>query len=60
MAQKLFNFAKKNKILLFASVFDEKTVDFLEKFNPPAYKVASFESNHYPLIKELLKQKNQF
>ena len=28
--KKLFNFAKKNKILLFASVFDEKTVDFRE------------------------------
>ena len=50
--KKLFDFAKKNKILLFPSVFDEFTVDFLEKFNPPAYKVASFESNHYPLIKK--------
>ena len=49
--KKIFSEAKKNKIILFASVFDEASVDFLEKFNPPAYKVASFESNHYPLIK---------
>lgn len=55
--KKLFDFAKKNKILLFASVFDERTVDFLEKFNPPAYKIASFESNHYPLIKKIIKTK---
>jgi sialic acid synthase SpsE len=45
---------KKNKIILFASVFDESSVDFLEQFNPPAYKVASFESNHYPLIKKII------
>ena len=55
--KELFKVAKKNKILLFASVFDETSVDFLEKFNPPAYKVASFESNHYPLIKKIIKTK---
>ena len=53
--QEIFNVAKKNKIILFASVFDEASVDFLEQFNPPAYKVASFESNHYPLIKKIIK-----
>jgi len=53
--KELFKVAKKNKIILFASVFDEASVDFLEKFNPPAYKVASFESNHYPLIKKIIK-----
>ena len=53
--KEIFNVAKENKIILFASVFDEASVDFLEKFNPPAYKVASFESNHYPLIKRIIK-----
>ena len=48
---------KKKNIIVFASVFDEPSVDFLEKFNPPAYKVASFESNHYPLIKRIIKTK---
>ena len=55
--KEIFREAKKNKITLFASVFDEISVDFLEKFNPPAYKIASFESNHYPLIKKIIKTK---
>ena len=55
--KKIFETAKKKKIIVFASVFDEPSVDFLEKFNPPAYKVASFESNHYPLIKKIIKTK---
>jgi len=55
--KKIFDIAKKKNIIVFASVFDEASVDFLEKFNPPAYKVASFESNHYPLIKRIIKTK---
>lgn len=34
-------YAKEKGILWFASPWDEQSVDFLEKFNPPAYKVAS-------------------
>jgi pseudaminic acid synthase len=49
--------AKKLGILCFSSVFDETSVDFLEKLNVPAYKIASFESNHYPLIKKVIKTK---
>ena len=55
--KKLFSVAKKNNIILFASVFDEASVDFLEEFDPPAYKIASFESNHYPLIKKVIDTK---
>ncbi len=47
--------AKLSKILLFSSVFDFNSLDFLEKLNVPAYKIASFESNHFPLIKEVAK-----
>ncbi len=53
----IFKKAKKLGITCFSSVFDETSVDFLEKLNVPAYKIASFESTHYPLIKRVIKTK---
>jgi N-acetylneuraminate synthase len=35
------NYCKEKNILWFASCWDEKSVDFIEKFNPPCYKIAS-------------------
>ena len=55
--KEIFNRAKKNKIICFSSPFDETAVEFLEKFKPPVYKVASFENNHIPLIKSIIKTK---
>ena len=55
--KKLFQVAKKNKITIFSTPFDETAVDFLEKLNTPAYKIASFENNHIPLLQKILKTK---
>ncbi len=53
--KEIFKRAKKKKLIIFSSPFDETAVDFLEKLNVPAYKVASFEINHIPLLKRIAK-----
>ncbi len=49
----IFNRAKEKGMLAFSSPFDETSVDFLEKLNVPAYKIASFENTHHPLLKKV-------
>jgi len=53
--KELFNYAKKKKILIFSSPFDESAVDILEKLKCPIYKVASCEMIDIPLIKKIAK-----
>lgn len=51
--KEIFDYAKSLGMEAFSSPFDETAVDFLEELGVPAYKIASFESAHHPLLKKV-------
>jgi len=53
----LFERAKARGMIYFSSAYDETSVDYLEKHDVPAYKIASFELVHLPLLRHVAKTK---
>ena len=51
--EKIFSHARKLGLVAFSTPFYESAVDFLETLNVPAYKIASFELTHLPLIRRV-------
>jgi pseudaminic acid synthase len=49
----IFAEARKIGIDCFSTPFDETAVDFLEQFDPPCHKIASFELVHHPLLRKI-------
>ena len=51
--QKIIDYCNEKHITFLCTPWDTSSVDFLEKFNVPAYKVASADMTNFPLLKYL-------
>jgi len=56
MHSELIKTAAQEEILFFSSVFDEDTADYFEQYDIPAYKIASSDVTHFPLIEHVAKK----
>ena len=51
--RELLEFCDKEKILMFSTATNSKTLEWMEKLNYPCYKVASAHVTYYPLLAEV-------
>ena len=51
--KEIISYSKEKGLICFSAPFDETSVEFLESIDIPAYKIASPEIIHIPLIKEV-------
>ena len=51
--KQIFEHTNKKNITCFSTPFDLESVDLLESFNVPAYKIASADITHIPLVKKI-------
>lgn len=49
----LFNYAKEKEITFLSTPFDEKAVDELYQMGVHVFKIASYEINHFPLLRRV-------
>ena len=58
--KELIDYSKQLKIDFFATPFDLKSLEFLEQFNLPSYKIASADITNTYLQAEIAKTKKKF
>jgi N,N'-diacetyllegionaminate synthase len=54
--KQIFEYSQKRGITCFSTPFDEKSADFLFSIGVPAFKIASADITHIPLIKHIAKK----
>jgi len=54
---KIIKYCKNKKITFLCTPWDKPSVDFLEKFNVVAYKIASADMTNFPLLKHVVQTK---
>lgn len=51
--QEIDRYCKEKEIMWYTSCWDEASVDFMEQFNPPVYKIASASLTDFPLLEKI-------